>query len=76
MTSILRAHDGFAALGERTRFVTIALREPPKDAVLAWAGGDAEVQPAVAEARRALGSSPALVASRGRRRGLSEFVIE
>jgi primary-amine oxidase len=41
VTSILRAHDGFAALGERTRFVTIALREPPKDAVLAWAGGDA-----------------------------------
>ena len=39
MTSILRGHEGFAALSERTRFVTISLREPPKDAILAWAAG-------------------------------------
>jgi primary-amine oxidase len=36
VTSILRAHDGFAALSQRTRFVTISLHEPPKDAILAW----------------------------------------
>ena len=41
VTASLRAHEAFAALGERTRFVTIALREPPKHAVLAWAGGGA-----------------------------------
>ena len=41
MTSILRAHDGFAALSQRTRFVTISLREPSKDAILAWDGGGA-----------------------------------
>jgi primary-amine oxidase len=39
VTSILRGYDRFAALSERTRFVTIALLEPPKDAVLAWAAG-------------------------------------
>jgi primary-amine oxidase len=38
-TSIVRASDGFASLSERSRFVTIALLEPPKEAVLAWATG-------------------------------------
>jgi primary-amine oxidase len=38
VTSLIRAHEGFAALSERTRFVTISLREPPKDAILAWNG--------------------------------------
>ena len=28
VTSTLRAHEDFAALSERTRFVTISLREP------------------------------------------------
>ena len=41
VTSVLRRHDGFAALSERTRFVTISLLEPPKDAILAWAAGGA-----------------------------------
>ena len=35
------ATTAFASLGERTRFVTIALREPAKDAVLAWDAGGA-----------------------------------
>ncbi len=35
----MRAHEAFASLGERARFVSIALREPPKDEVLAWAAG-------------------------------------
>ena len=35
----MRGYDAFASLSERTRFVTIALLEPPKDAVLAWAAG-------------------------------------
>src|SRR4051794_3079869 len=37
----LQAAPGFATLSERTRFVSIALREPPKSAVLTWAGGGA-----------------------------------
>jgi primary-amine oxidase len=39
VTSTVRGHDGFASLSERTRFVTITLLEPPKDAILAWADG-------------------------------------
>ena len=39
VTSILRGYRGFASLGERNRFVTVALLEPPKEAVLAWAAG-------------------------------------
>jgi primary-amine oxidase len=39
VTSVVRGHDAFASLGGRTRFITIALREPIKDAVLAWAAG-------------------------------------
>ena len=39
VTATLRAHDGFAALSERTRFVSIALREPAKADVLAWTAG-------------------------------------
>ena len=35
----MREHGEFAALGDRTRFVSIALREPPKAAVLAWTAG-------------------------------------
>ena len=38
----------FAALSERTRFISIALREPPKADVLAWAAGGA-VPPREAE---------------------------
>jgi primary-amine oxidase len=41
VTSAVRRHAGFAALSERTRFVTITLLEPPKDAMLAWAAGGA-----------------------------------
>ncbi|HET6172744.1 MAG TPA: primary-amine oxidase [Gaiellales bacterium] len=44
VTAAMRADDAFASLGERTRFVTIALREPPKDAVLAWSEGGAAVR--------------------------------
>jgi primary-amine oxidase len=36
--AIVRAHDGFASLGARSRFITIALLEPAKDAAQAWAG--------------------------------------
>jgi primary-amine oxidase len=41
VTSAVRGHDGFGSLSERTRFVTITLLEPPKDAILAWATGGA-----------------------------------
>ncbi len=41
VTSVVRAHGGFAALSGRTRFVSIALREPDKDAFHEWAGGGA-----------------------------------
>ena len=41
VTSSVRGHDEFASLSERTRFVTITLLEPPKDAMLAWAAGGA-----------------------------------
>ena len=42
VSSIVRAHAEFAALSERTRFISISLREPLKADVLAWAaGGDA-----------------------------------
>ena len=41
-SSIVRSHGEFASLSERTRFISISLREPLKDDVLAWAaGGDA-----------------------------------
>jgi primary-amine oxidase len=47
--STLRRHHDFASLSERTRFITIALLEPSKDAVLAWAaGGPAPVREAEA----------------------------
>jgi primary-amine oxidase len=36
---IVRGHAEFATLSDRTRFVSIALAEPPKDAVLAWTAG-------------------------------------
>jgi primary-amine oxidase len=39
--SSVRSHAEFAALGERTRFISIALHEPPKAAVLEWAAGGA-----------------------------------
>ncbi len=41
VTSAVRGHDAFASLSQRTRFVTITLLEPPKDAILAWATGGA-----------------------------------
>jgi primary-amine oxidase len=42
VTSIVRSHGEFPSLSERTRFITISLREPLKDDVLDWAaGGDA-----------------------------------
>ena len=65
VTAVLRAHEGFATLGERTRFVTIALREPPKAAVLAWADGRRAAAP------RGRGGDPRprrRVLDRGRRR--------
>jgi primary-amine oxidase len=39
--AIVRGHDGFASLGARSRFITIALLEPAKDAILAWSEGGA-----------------------------------
>jgi primary-amine oxidase len=42
VTAIVRGHDaGGGRLGEGARFVTIALAEPDKQAVLDWAGGGA-----------------------------------
>jgi primary-amine oxidase len=37
--SVVRADNAFAAQSSRCRFITIALQEPPKDAVLAWESG-------------------------------------
>jgi primary-amine oxidase len=41
VASALRADERFATLGERSRFILIALLEPAKDAVLAWTAGAA-----------------------------------
>src|SRR5689334_18962296 len=48
VASAVRAHDGFTGRGERTRFITIDLAEPHKDALLAWEAGG-EVPPRRAE---------------------------
>ena len=48
MSSIVRSHAEFAALSERTRFISISLREPLKADVLAWAAGG-EAPPREAE---------------------------
>ena len=37
----VRSDARFAALGARSRFITIALLEPPKESVLTWAAGGA-----------------------------------
>src|SRR4051794_6217606 len=38
-SAAVRAADEFGSLSERMRFVTIDLREPPKDAVISWLDG-------------------------------------
>jgi primary-amine oxidase len=48
VTRIVRSHAEFASLSEGTRFISISLREPLKDDVLAWAAGGA-VPPREAE---------------------------
>jgi primary-amine oxidase len=39
VAATVRAHEAFASLSARSRFVSIALLEPHKEAVLAWAAG-------------------------------------
>jgi Cu2+-containing amine oxidase len=39
VAATVQLHEAFASLSERARFVSIAVRERPKDAVLGWAEG-------------------------------------